>query len=1035
MDENNKDIDETKIYKIKTKKERKKGKMNPKVKKNIKIALMIILLVILIAAGIMIGKIYGVFKSAKISVEDMKIKYENSIVKDIDGNAIAVLSGDENRDPVEITEMSQYLPKAFVAIEDERFYEHSGVDIKRTAAATVKYGLSKIGIGSASYGGSTITQQLIKNITEEDDRTWERKVSEIARAHYIEKELSKSQILELYLNMIYLGGNTYGVEIASNYYFSKSSSELTLAESAFLAGINHAPNYYNPFEAEDNEAIMEKINGRTKTVLTKMKDLGTDHKAGISEEEYNAAIAEVDAGLKFNKGTIRQTVYSYHTDAAIEEIIADLRELHPDWNRDYAELYVKSSGLTIYTTQNTSIQQTMEEEVKDEDYILKSKTTVDEDGNPVTAEAAMVLIDHETGYVLATVGGLGEKTTSFGLNRATQSVRQTGSTMKPLAVVAPGIAEGILTAATAYDDVPSGSLSSFHNYGWSNKGLMTIRYAIADSQNIPMLKGMQVVTPEASFEFLESLGITTLDEERDKSLSLALGGLTWGVSPLEMAGAYATIANNGQYIEPTFYTKVVDSDGETVLTTHQETRTVMSSAAAYVVKEVLTQSVKTGTSTYCKVPGISTAAKTGTTNDDKDRWFAGFTPYYTAITWFGYDDPEEIKWSGYNPAALIWKGVMVPVHEDLANKTFAETRPSGVVTATVCKSSGLRATEACKNDPRGSQAYTEYFVKGTVPTKECTTHVEVEICLDSNPADPANLKLATEFCTNKEKKVFITRENWETDRSWEKAKDAEYMLTITETCPIHVEAPDTTMPIITLKGNSNIELKVNDKYTEEGATATDDKDGDITANIVVTGSVDTSKEGTYVVTYSVKDTAGNEAKVTRTVVVKKVEEKDTVKPTIALKGKSSIELKVNDQYTEEGATATDNKDGDITSKIVVTGSVDTSKEGTYKIIYSVKDTAGNEATVTRTVVVKKPVEDIPVNNTTPPSTETGDTSTTPPTGNTGTDDTTTTPPTGSTGTGDTSTTLPTGNTGTGDTTATPPTGDTDSADGATTTNP
>jgi len=968
MDEEKKDIDETKIYKIKTGKERKKRKMNPNVKKNIKIVLMVILLAALIAAGIMIGKIYGVFKSAKISVEDMKVKYENSIVKDIEGNVIAILSGDENREPIEITEMSSYLPKAFVAIEDERFYEHSGVDIKRTAAATAKYALSKIGIGSASYGGSTITQQLIKNITEEDDRTWERKVGEIARAHYIEQELSKSQILELYLNMIYLGGNTYGVEIASTYYFAKSASDLTLAEAAFLAGINHAPNYYNPFEAEEKEEIMKKINNRTRIVLDKMKELGVEHKAGITEEEYNLAITELNEGLKFNKGTIRQTVYSYHTDAAIEEIISDLRELHPDWNRDYAELYVKSSGLTIYTTQKTSIQQAMEEEVKDEKYILKSKENVDKEGNPKLAQAAMVLIDHETGYVLATVGGLGEKNTSFGLNRATQSVRQTGSTMKPLAVVAPGIEKGVLTAATAYDDVPSGSLSSFHNYGWNNKGLMTIRYAIADSQNIPMLKGMKVVTPEASIEFLKSLGISTLDDEKDNSLSLALGGLTWGVSPLEMAGAYSTIANDGQYIEPTFYTKVVNSEEEAVLTTYQETRTAMSSAAAYVMKEVLTQSVKSGTSTFCKVPGMTTAAKTGTTNDDKDRWFAGFTPYYTAVTWYGYDDPEEIKTKlSYNPAALIWKGVMIPVHEELENRTFAETKPSGVVTATVCKCSGLRATEACKNDPRGSQAYTEYFVKGTVPSKECTTHVEVEICLESNPSDPENLKLATEFCANKEKRVYITRENWETDRSWEKAKDKEYMLTITETCPIHTEAPDIIAPVITLKGNNNIELKVGDKYNEEGATAIDEKDGDITAQITIEGSVDTSKEGKYTISYKVADKAGNQATIARTIVVKKVEEKDITKPEIRLTGESKIELEVGGTYTDKGATATDNKDGDITSKIVTTiepsGKIDTSKEGTYTITYKVTDTAGNIATATRTVVVKAKETTPPPGNT------------------------------------------------------------------------
>ena len=962
MDEKNRDFDETQTYKIKGKKgkrqkgEKKKHSINPNTKRIIKICFITVILVVLIAAGIMIGKIYGVFKSAKISIEDMKIKYENSVVKDIDGTIIAELSGDENRKPIEITEMSSYLPKAFVAIEDERFYEHGGVDIKRTAAATVKFALSKVGMGSASYGGSTITQQLIKNITDKKDKTWERKVGEMAKAHYIEEQLSKSQILELYLNTIYLGGNTYGVEVASTYYFNKSASELTLAESAFLAGINHSPNYYKPF-GEDNEEVLKNIHERTKIVLNKMKELGSGHKAGISEEEYNTAMKEVEEGLKFNKGTVRQTLYSYHTDAAIEEVIKDLRELHPDWSNDYTRMYVKSSGLTIYTTQNTAMQQEMEEEVKKDKYIWKSKTEVDEDGNAVRAQTAIVLLDHKTGYVMATVGGIGEKTTAFGQNRATQSVRQTGSSMKPLAVVAPGIEQGIITAATAYDDIPSGNLSSYHNYGYSNKGLLTIRYAIAYSQNIPMLKSMQLLTPEKSFEFLESLGISTLDSEKDKTLSLALGGLTYGVSPLEMAGAYATIANDGQYIEPTFYTKVVDADGETILTTHQETRSVMSSASAYVLKEILTEPVRSGTSTTAKISGMSTAAKTGTTNNDKDRWFCGFTPYYTAACWYGFDNPQALNWTKINPATQIWTAVMQAAHKELKNKTFAETRPNGVVEATICRDSGLLVTEECKKDQRGSRAYTEYFVKGTAPTKTCDIHKEVTICLDTG-------LIATEYCLNKETKVWLSKEEWLTDESWKNKSSADknYRLFISETCSTHTAPPDTEKPIITLNGDAKVTLKIGEKYVEKGAKATDNVDGDLTSKIVTTGTVDTSKEGTYTITYTVKDSAENEAKVTRTVIVEKEKPQDTEKPVITLNGDAKVILKVGEKYVEKGAKATDNVDGDLTSKIVTTGTVDTSKEGTYTITYTVSDSAGNKATATRTVVVEKKENQVPEQN-------------------------------------------------------------------------
>ena len=262
--ENSNENEKTKKYKIKTKKHKR-------VWKNIKIAILVILFILIVLAGIAIGKIYGIFKEAKINIEDVVIKYENSVVKDMEGNTIAVLSGDENREYVSISEMSQYLPKAFVAIEDERFYEHKGVDIKRTGAATVKYVLSKIGIGSANYGGSTITQQFLKVLTEENERTWQRKVKEIARAHYLEQQLSKSQILEMYLNLIFLGGRSFGVEVASNYYFSKSAKDLTLAESAFLAGINNSPNNYNPFSTEQSDK--DKVKRRTKIVLDKMHEL------------------------------------------------------------------------------------------------------------------------------------------------------------------------------------------------------------------------------------------------------------------------------------------------------------------------------------------------------------------------------------------------------------------------------------------------------------------------------------------------------------------------------------------------------------------------------------------------------------------------------------------------------------------------------------------------------------------------------------------------------------------------------------------
>lgn len=917
--------------KKKTKKTSGNKKNKTKLKQFMKKALIVLVLIILICIGIGFAILAGLAKDAKEVVKNLYIENENSVVLDKDGEVIAQLSGDENRETIKLSEMPSYLPEAFIAIEDERFREHSGVDVKRTTAAVANYILHA---GRSSFGGSTITQQVIKNYTKEDERTWKRKANEMVRAYYLEKELSKDQILELYLNLIFLGGNTYGVEIASTYYFNKSASELSIAESAFLAGINNSPNSYNPFE-EDNEKTLERIKTRTTTVLSKMKELKK-----ITDEEYDNAIKEVEEGLKFNQGTIRQTVYSYHTDAAVEQVIKELMEKNPEWNRKYTEQYVKSSGLTIYSTQDSKIQETMENEAKDSKYIIHSRKTKDKDGNAVTAQLAMVLIDHKTGYVLGTVGGIGEKTDAFGQNRATQSERQTGSSMKTLAVLAPGINKGIITGATVFDDVPT-SFGDYKpkNYG-NYRGLITVRQAISSSQNIPMVKGMQVLGTKNSIEFLKSAGITSIDDEKDNYLGLALGGLTWGISPLEMAGAYAAIANDGVYIEPTFYTKVVDKNGNTILEADQETRTIMSKAAAYVVKEILTEPVKNGTSTYMTISGMSVAAKTGTTNSDKDRWFCGFTPYYTGATWYGYDDPEEVRYSGYNPASLYWRGVMRPTHENLKSATFAQTKPDGVVTATVCKSSGLLVTDACKEDPRGDQSYTEFFVKGTVPTKTCTCHVTVDICDDTG-------LLANEFCPNKTKKTFITRPNSDTDTAWKSAADAQYMLTITDTCAKHTKTPDQEKPVITLRGDNPVNLKLNAKYHEAGATATDNEDGSLTDKIEISGTVDTSKAGTYIITYKVKDSSGNEATVTRKVIV------SGNKPTITLNGSSSITLEYGEEFNDPKAKATDSIDGDLTDKIKVSGEIDTTKPGSYTIKYSVTNSSGETASVERKVVVKE----------------------------------------------------------------------------------
>ena len=855
-----------------TKKEKKikdksKKKKHPIIKKIIITLLVLFILFCLIIGGILAGFFMGAFgDDFIIPEEDLLIKTANSYVYDIDGNLIQTLSGDEVREVVTIDEMPAHLPTAFVSIEDERFFQHSGVDIKRTLAAVVTFITNK---GESSFGGSTITQQLVKNITKEDeDSAWAgvtRKVKEMARAYNLEKTMSKNQILELYLNIIYMGGSgaeqTFGMQVAAKYYFNKDVRDLDLAECAFLAGINHAPNMYNAFS--DNEERKESIKTRTKIVLNKMHELGKIE----TEEEYNAAIAKVEAGLPFNKGTIKTTSYSYHTDAAINQVVTQLKEEKGWSSTKLAELELFSGGYSIYTTQKTSLQNFAEEEGKKDKYSITSR-----DGKDQKAQAGMAVIDQSNGYVVAVLGGLGEKPTR-GFNWATQGKKQTGSSIKPLSVVAPGVEFGTLTVGTVYDDVRTTFSGGYtpKNYSWNYTGLMTIRAAVGVSQNIPFLKGLQDVGIENSWNFLNSVGLDLTEE--DKGLAaLALGGLTKGVSPLQMAAAYAAIANDGVYITPTFYTKVTDKDGNVVLEPKQESKRVLSEASSFVLKSVLREPVTAGSASYCAISGMDVGAKTGTSSDDYDRWLCGITPYYSAACWVGFKENATVYFGGQNPAGRIWDAVMTEAHKGLQGKRFA--RPANVVYATICKDSGMLAGEFCKADPRGNRAYSEVFVKGSAPSKVCDCHVKVKVCEEGGV-----IRVANEFCTaNVKEQVFITRKDATTNQAWQKAKDAQYMLP-EETCTIHVKPEDKTKPVIKLKGDPVITIVKNEKYEELGAIATDQIDGDLTSKIQLAGKVDNQKEGTYVLTYTVKDNAGNEASVKRTVkVVAKSGNTNTIEP-------------------------------------------------------------------------------------------------------------------------------------------------------------
>ena len=773
---NEEENEKTKRYKTKEDKKTKKAKnkkekpKKEKIKKKHKILKRVILtifilglLIALIGAGIIAGIFFS--DKFKLTEEDLKITNMNGVVLDKNGQQIGVLSGDENRKIVTFEDMPVYVPKAFIAIEDKRFYDHVGVDIKRTAYATIMYILNK---GDADAGGgSTITQQLVKNLMNDMDNEGtkgvERKIREMARAYNVEKILSKDQILELYLNKIFMGSTVYGVGKASEYYFNKPIADVSLAEAAFLAGINHTPNSYNPFGEKDNSEIIKK---RTKEVLFQMKDQGYIE----TEEEYNVAVQEVENGLAFSQGSLNTKVaYSYHTVDAIKAAVADIMR-EKDVDEDTAKMMIYNKGYTIYTTQDTTIQDRMEEEFLKDKYI-KSGRKKDKEGNLINnhTQAAMVIIDHKTGQVVATVGGLGADSTSIGLNRATQSTKQTGSSIKPLACIAPALEKGIITAGTAYYDEKT-SFGSYapHNSSYSFSGILTIRQALAESSNVVHVKVMREVGPENSIKFMEKMGLKI--DTKHAAPSLALG--TADVSPLDMAAAYATIANNGEYITPIFYTKVVDAKGNVVVESKQEKTRAMSEANAYVLQNLLKSPAQSGTARVCYMSNMDVGAKTGSTDNYIDRWLCGFTPYYTAATWFGFDHSENPVFYNVNHAANIWAAVMKDVHKGLATARFK--RPSNVVYVKICKESGCVATDDC------TETLSEVFVKGTIPGK-CEAHTKFKICKETG-------KIATDYCKDVEEKIYVTekpaKENtslWKTtlDEKNEKYKIPE------ETCDVH----------------------------------------------------------------------------------------------------------------------------------------------------------------------------------------------------------------------------------------------------------
>ena len=637
---------------------------------------------VFVAVGIVVG--IWVFSMIDFSFGDDLSSIDLNISSkvyytDATGSAVryAQFDAKENRIWISIDNMPKDLKNAFVAIEDQRFYKHNGVDIKRTTGAVLNY-LTR---GDSSYGGSTITQQLVKNITNDKERAASRKVREILRSLVLETKLSKDQILEMYMNTIYLSQGANGVEAASNIYFSKPASELTLAECACIAGITQYPSMYDPILQPEANAKKRRL------VLDKMLELEY-----ITQKEYDKAVKEK---IEIHEGKVKKSKFqSYFLDHLFEEIQDALVE--KGYTEDFAANMIYNGGLKIYATVDPEIQGIMEE-------IYENSSNFPRLSGETQPQSAMVISDPKTGEIKGIVGGRGEKDRNRGLNRATQSKRQPGSSIKPIAVYAPAIDMGVITPTSSVEDSPL-DIDGWRpkNAGDNFRGYVDIGTAVSWSYNIPAVRVLEEVGVENSFDYMKNkLGVSSLVTSREKNgkafsdknlSSLALGGLTDGVTVLEMNGAYCSLANGGMYIEPHAYTKVYDVEGKILLNNEPKKQRAFKASTSYLVTNLLKGVVRNGTGTGAQISGIETCGKTGTTDDNKDRWFIGYTPYYVGSVWFGYDSPRAIN-AGGNPAMTIWKKVMEKVHDELPKKNFE--CPDTVEELTVCQRTGCAPSKSC----------------------------------------------------------------------------------------------------------------------------------------------------------------------------------------------------------------------------------------------------------------------------------------------------------------------------------------------------
>lgn len=696
-----------------------------------------LLVIIFIITGAGAGLFFAYIKDAPAFDPEKLKPIETSFVYDDNGQVIAELHGEQNRIPVEISEVPEHLKNAFIAIEDQYFYQHRGINIRSIIGAI----WTDLQHGKYRRGASTITQQLVKLAFLSPEKTLKRKAQEAWLAIQLERHYTKDQILEFYLNQVYFGHSAYGVESAAQVYFGKNVSDLTLAESAILAGIPKSPKYYSPYLNYDNSKKRQKI------ILDTMASLGF-----ISQEEADNAKNE-EINLVGLKTAVADYKAPYFTDHAIQELVELLQKKFGfTENEAYNKIY--NDGLKIYTTVNMDIQRATEQALANPNnypYTTKNKN------GQLQPQAAAIITDPHTGHIKALVGGRDHKQ-KLGFNRATQALRQPGSAFKPIVVYTAAIDMGY-TPATVVDDAPitysitSGQTWTPRNYSRNYKGLTTIRKAIADSVNVVAVKVFEDIGIDRGIEYAQKLGIKNLvtdGSRNDRHLSTALGGITKGVTPLELLSAYGTLANDGIHIEPTSIKKVIDKNGRVLIDNKPQKNAVISSQVAYIMTDMLKSVITEGTARRLSGFPFPVAGKTGTTSDVKDVWFVGYTPKFAGVVWMGHDDPKRMRNVGGRPIE-IWKQIMTVAHKNQPKTDFV--KPKGIVgPISVCIDSGKLPTRLCTIDPRGNRIKSEYFIEGTEPISRCDVHVEKLI-------DTSTGLLATSSCPRSQVKsrVFIQR--------------------------------------------------------------------------------------------------------------------------------------------------------------------------------------------------------------------------------------------------------------------------------------